>query len=151
VGDLPHEVLQDPIAHRSGGAEKGRDGCRVPLPWRAAGPSFGFGEGDAHLPQPDWFGPLSVEAQEADPASTLRMYREALKLRQSLQSAESLTWHETRGAAVLHFERPGGWHCVKNFGSETVSLPAGAVVLASAPLEGDRLPGQTTAWVCVED
>ena len=33
VGDLPADVLQDPTFLRSKGAEKGRDGCRVPLPW----------------------------------------------------------------------------------------------------------------------
>ena len=33
VEDIPHELRQDPIWHRSGGADPGRDGCRVPLPW----------------------------------------------------------------------------------------------------------------------
>ena len=33
VTDLPDEVLQDPTFFRTGGAERGRDGCRVPLPW----------------------------------------------------------------------------------------------------------------------
>jgi alpha-glucosidase len=150
VGDLAQEVLQDPTAQRSGGTEKGRDGCRVPLPWQADGSSFGFGEGDAHLPQPAWFAPLSVEAQEADPASTLRLYRKALELRGSLQSDELLTWHETGEAAVLHFERPGGWRSVTNFGPEPVALPVGTVVLTSGPLEGDRLPGDTTAWLIVK-
>ena len=30
--DVPDEARQDPIFHRTGGARKGRDGCRVPLP-----------------------------------------------------------------------------------------------------------------------
>ncbi len=59
VADLPADLLQDPAFSRSGGAEKGRDGCRVPLPWTAGGPSFGFGAGAAHLPQPAWFGQLA--------------------------------------------------------------------------------------------
>ena len=42
VGDLPADVLQDPTFFRSKGVEKGRDGCRVPLPWTDGG-SFGFG------------------------------------------------------------------------------------------------------------
>ena len=33
VLDLPDEARQDPIFARTGGAEIGRDGCRVPLPW----------------------------------------------------------------------------------------------------------------------
>lgn len=77
VPDIPFELVQDPCYARSQGAEKGRDGCRVPLPWTADGPSFGFGTGAAHLPQPAWFGPLSVQAQERDPASILLLYRNA--------------------------------------------------------------------------
>ena len=41
VGDLL-EVLEDPMATRST-TDKGRDGCRVPLPWTPEGPSYGFG------------------------------------------------------------------------------------------------------------
>ncbi len=76
VADIPAERIQDPAFLRSGGAERGRDGCRVPLPWTADGPSFGFGTDPAHLPQPAWFGPLSVEAQEHDSTSTLVLYRQ---------------------------------------------------------------------------
>ena len=54
MADLSRKVLEDPMATRST-TEKGRDGCRVPLPWTSDGPSHGFGAGDAHLPQPDWF------------------------------------------------------------------------------------------------
>ena len=147
VGDLPDEVLQDPTFRRSGGAEKGRDGCRVPLPWTIGGPSFGFGDDGAHLPQPAWFGSFSVEAQESDPDSTLQLYRAALGWRRKLRAAEELEWVESASEFVLHFSRPGGWHSVTNFGSEPVALPKGAVVIASAALERDRLPADTTAWI----
>ena len=33
VADIPGDRREDPVFWRSGGAEKGRDGCRVPLPW----------------------------------------------------------------------------------------------------------------------
>ena len=59
--------------------EKGRDGCRVPLPWTADGPSYGFGPKLGHLPQPDWFAAYAVSVQEADPDSTLNLYRQALR------------------------------------------------------------------------
>ncbi|CAM5741233.1 hypothetical protein SALBM311S_01223 [Streptomyces alboniger] len=39
VADLPVEVLQDPIWEQTGRVRKGRDGCRVPLPWTTTGPS----------------------------------------------------------------------------------------------------------------
>ena len=56
VGELPAANLQDPAYFRSKGAEKGRDGCRVPIPWTVGGLSFGFGSGGSHLVQPKWFG-----------------------------------------------------------------------------------------------
>jgi alpha-glucosidase len=146
VGDLPDNVLQDPAFRRSGGTEKGRDGCRVPLPWTVDGPSFGFGDGSAHLPQPDWFGSLSVEAQESDPASTLQLYRQALELRTKLQGTEQLEWLESADT-VLHFARPGGLQSIMNFGTTSVALPQGSVAVASGALDGDRLPADTTAWL----
>jgi alpha-glucosidase len=139
-------VLQDPAFRRSGGTEKGRDGCRVPLPWTVDGPSFGFGDGSAHLPQPDWFGSLSVEAQESDPASTLQLYRQALELRTKLQGTEQLEWLESADT-VLHFARPGGLQSIMNFGTTSVALPQGSVAVASGALDGDRLPADTTAWL----
>jgi alpha-glucosidase len=147
VGDLPLEALQDPSAFRSGGADKGRDGCRVPIPWEKDGPSFGFGAGGAHLPQPAWFGEQSVAAQEADDSSTLQLYRTALALRAALQSDESLVWRETPDDDVLHFQRPSGWQSVTNFGARSVPLPPGTVVLASNPLDGGDLPPDTTVWL----
>ncbi len=147
VGDLPGDVLQDPAYRRSGGREKGRDGCRVPLPWATDGPSLGFGAGPAHLPQPGWFAGCSVQAQEADHDSTLRFYRQALTLRRKLQAAEDLAWLATGDHDVLHFARPGGWHSITNFGARPVPLPAGTMLLASAPVDRERLPADTTAWL----
>ena len=83
VADIPDELRQDPTHARSGGFDVGRDGCRVPLPWASAGPSFGFGPGPAHLPQPGWMASYAVAEQEDDPASTLNLYRRALQLRRA--------------------------------------------------------------------
>ncbi|GAA4194591.1 glycoside hydrolase family 13 protein [Microbacterium oryzae] len=148
VGDIPDGARQDPSFFRSAGADIGRDGCRVPLPWTTEGPSFGFGERGAHLPQPTWFADVSVEAQEDDPSSTLNLYREALRLRHELQTEETLAWDEelTHGD-VLAFTRPGGWACVMNFGDAAVPLPEGEVLLASGPLSDGELPGATTVWL----
>jgi alpha-glucosidase len=147
VADIPAERIQDPAFLRSGGADKGRDGCRVPLPWTEDGPSFGFGTTAAHLPQPAWFGPLSVEAQEHDPASTLALYRQALGWRCRLQTAESLEWIPDTSGQVLHLRRPNGWQSVTNFGPKAVALPAGSMVLASGHLVRELLPADTTAWI----
>ena len=57
----------------------------------------------------------------------------------------------TAGEEVLHFERPGGWHCVTNFGAEPVELPDGELLVASAPLVDGRLGADATAWIRVTD
>src|SRR5919107_5207417 len=147
VADIPESERQDPSFFRNKGVEVGRDGCRVPLPWSVEGTSFGFGDGGAHLPQPDWFSRYAVEAQDGTEGSTLELYRKALKLRRELMTDEELEWIETGNPEVLHFSRPGGWQSVTNFGETAVDLPAGTVLVSSAPLEDGKLPGNTTAWL----
>jgi alpha-glucosidase len=147
VTDLPAGVLQDPTFFRTEGVEKGRDGCRVPLPWTADGPSFGFGPGGAsHLPQPAWFGAYAVDRELAEPASTLHFYIEALAARRRLQGAEELVWRASR-PDVVAFERPGGWMSVTNFGEHPVPMPEGRLVIASRAVDGLELPAETTVWV----
>jgi alpha-glucosidase len=147
VADLPAGVLQDPTYRRSGGADKGRDGSRVPLPWTPDGPSLGFGSGPAHLPQPAWFGPLSVAAQTEQPDSTLNLYRRALAWRRHLRTGEDLEWVAEADPHVVHFRRPGGWQSVTNFGDAPLPLPAGTVIVASSPPAGSQLSPDSTAWL----
>jgi alpha-glucosidase len=147
VADLKPDVLQDPIWERTDHQVKGRDGCRVPLPWSEDGPSFGFGAVPPHLPQPSWFAELSVAAQLGRPGSTLEFYRSALACRARLQCDPQLDWVEAANPSVLHFVRPGGWHSVTNFGRSPVPLPSGHVVVSSSDLIDGALPPDTTAWV----
>jgi alpha-glucosidase len=148
VADLPDDVLQDPSWHRSGHTFRGRDGCRVPLPWTGTGTSYGFGPGGAHLPQPPWFADVAVSVQDGDAGSTLSMYREALRLRRELQGPEELVWVEGTADHVVHFRRPDGWESVTNFARHPVALPECTLLLASGPMDArGRLPGETTAWL----
>jgi alpha-glucosidase len=150
VADLPPHVLQDPIWQRTGHGQKGRDGCRVPLPWTRNGSSFGFGEAGAWLPQPEVFAQLSAEAQDGVEGSTLELYRTALRLRRDLQGEESMRWVEsgtTASSHVLHLRRPTGWESVTNFSDVDVPLPAGDLLLSSGPLGADTLPPDTTVWL----
>ncbi|WP_279328557.1 glycoside hydrolase family 13 protein [Streptomyces sp. OS603R] len=147
VADLPAEVLQDPIWEQTGHVRKGRDGCRVPLPWTTTGPSYGFGANGAWLPQPPSFAAYAVEAQEGVEGSTLELYRTALRLRRKLIDGETLSWAEGTPEGVLLFDRGDGWRCVTNLSTEPVPLPAGEVALTSAPLSGGHLPPDTTAWL----
>ena len=147
VADIPDAERQDPSFFRNPGVDQGRDGCRVPLPWTADGPSFGFGDGPAHLPQPDWFAAHAASAQDGVEGSTLELYRAALGLRRTLQTAEELEWLDAGSPDVLAFRRPNGWTSVTNFGGDPVPLPAGEVLLSSAPLGDGELPGATTVWL----
>lgn len=151
VADLARDDLQDPVWVRSAGRQKGRDGCRVPLPWTREGTSYGFGPGGSWLPQPEGWGALSVEAQQGVPGSPLELYRAALQLRRELTADEALVWCDGDTAAnegLLHFRRSGGWECLTNLGNEAKPLPAGEVLLSSAPLtESDSLPAWTTVWL----
>ncbi|WP_189725514.1 glycoside hydrolase family 13 protein [Streptomyces purpurascens] len=147
VADLPTAVLQDPIWEQTGHVRKGRDGCRVPLPWTTAGPSYGFGPGGAWLPQPSGFAAYAVSAQDGVEGSTLELYRTALRLRRKLLAGEELTWAADAPDGVLRFDRGEGWRCVTNLSGAAVPLPAGEVLLSSAPLEDGRLGPDTTVWL----
>jgi alpha-glucosidase len=146
VEDLPDEQRQDPMYSRSGGTNRGRDGCRVPLPWSGEEPPFGFGGADTWLPQPENWRKLSAEAQRADLGSMLNLYRTALAHRRDLLGDGSLTWLPL-GPDVLAFTRESGLVCVANLGTGPVSLPAGEVLLASGSLEDGALPPDTTVWL----
>ncbi len=90
VADLPAEPLQDPAFLRSGGAEKGRDGCRVPLPWTATARRSGSARpAPRTCPSQAGSARSASQAQEHDPASTLTLYRQALSWRRRLQAAET--------------------------------------------------------------
>lgn len=146
VADLPFEALEDPIWERNGHTAKGRDGARVPLPWTADGPSFGFGPGGSHLPQPAWFADFAVAVEQADPASTLHLYRRALALRAELLVGEGVRFADDR-PDVIEVIREGGWRSITTFGT-TLPLPDGEILLASGPIGDDRvLPADTTAWI----
>ena len=148
VAAIPDSQRQDPTFFRSPGEDIGRDGCRVPLPWSASGSSLGFGDGGAHLPQPEWFAHLAVSVEEDDPRSTLALYRQALALRRLLQTGESLEWIDTGREDVLAFRRPNGWTVFTNFGETPYDLPdGGAMSLSSHHVEGRELPGEATVWI----
>ena len=150
VGDIADEDRQDPAFFRGADPDRdglGRDGCRVPLPWTAEGESFGFGADGAHIPQPDWFASYAVDVEEADPGSTLTLYRRALRLRRQLQTEEVLEWTETGRDDVLRFTRPNGWQVVTNFGTEPFPVGADADAVVLGALEDGAVPAETTVWL----
>ena len=48
VEDLPEDVLQDPTWERAGHTDRGRDGCRVPLPWSGSRAAVRLQPGGQH-------------------------------------------------------------------------------------------------------
>jgi len=155
---LPDETRQDPSWFRHDGTVAGRDGCRVPLPWHADRPGFGFGPtGASWLPQPSSFARYAADVQSGDPGSTLELYRRALRLRAELGlgTGELVSWDDADDAddAALGFRLCGSTGAelvvTTNFGAQPLVLPTGAqVLLSSAPLDdAGRLPADATAWL----
>ena len=151
VDDIPDEKRQDPIWRRTHGADPGRDGARVPLPWSGTEPPFGFSPPHASappwLPQPKEWRELTVEAEDRDPASMLELYRAGLRIRrEQLTSGQELSWLPAP-AGVLDFDR-GGMRCIANLSFAPVPLPPGlSVLLTSQPLQAGALPPASTAWL----
>ena len=153
VEDIPPARRLDPIHFRSGGLDPGRDGSRVPLPWSGDRPPYGFsppGSAEPWLPQPPGWGPLTVAAQDEDPASTLNLYRCALALRRELMTGPApLVWRAAPDG-VLAFAR-GTTEVWVNFGPDDVALPAGVrTVVRSGPAPDGVLPVDTAAWFVPE-
>ncbi|MGP3964291.1 glycoside hydrolase family 13 protein [Nonomuraea sp. 3N208] len=149
VLDIPAELRQDPVTRRTNGAELGRDGCRVPIPWEGAHPPFGFGPARTWLPQPPEWRPLTVAAQERDPDSMLSLYRTALRIRgdEPALGDGTMTWLPA-GPDVLAFTRDPGFACVVNLSRAPIELPAHTrVLLLSGDLAHGLLPPDTAAWL----
>lgn len=181
VADIPWDRLEDPTAVRSKGPlkEKGRDGCRVPLPWDdhdspepaswnhkfGQNGTFGFSTCESgqfvepHLPQPMWFARFCVNREESDPSSMLSLYRQVIAERARLLTEipnASLTWlTDYDDPKVIAYTRScssgnGKLAVITNFGEHPIPLPAGSIVLASVEIADNLLPRDATAWILLE-
>jgi alpha-glucosidase len=157
VEDLPEELLQDPMWERSGHTNRGRDGCRVPLPWSGDAAPFGYGPEDSTpwLPQPAEWKNLTAEAQAGDPGSMLGLYRRALRLRRAEPAlgTPGLAWLPSV-PGVLCFRRgqdAAAVTVIVNLSADPVPLPPDhEILLASAALgPGGVLPSDTAVWLRV--
>ncbi len=125
--EVPEDRVVDP---------GGRDGCRAPIPWDAS-PTRGWPTADPWLPWPPDTDDHNVAAQEADPDSTLHLYRRLIAARRD-SSALALGWFELLDgtADVLSYRR---WldgderHVHVNFSDEPrdIAAPAGTVVVST--------------------
>lgn len=158
VEDLPEELLEDPTWERSGHRWRGRDGCRVPMPWSGTAPPFGFGPAGCvpWLPQPAEWGSVAVEAQAGEPGSMLELYRAALHIRRTHPglAGEELRWLPGP-EGMLVFERGAGLVCAVNLSAAALALPVSRTTLLRSDggdedvLDEDVLPPDAAAWYVV--
>lgn len=147
---LPAEARQDPTFFRTRGAETGRDGCRVPLPWAADQPGYGFAGSHSltaappWLPQPESFGPHAADQQDGVPGSTLELYRAALAFRRERRLGQgTFVWADNHApeSGVLAFHN-GDVLVLGNTGFASAPIPEGySVALSSGPEPAADWPG----------
>ena len=149
----PSDRIEDPMHARSGGVDPGRDGCRVPLPWSGDAPPYGFSAdaGRALAAPARRLGGLTVEPRRpATPARCSRSTGPALRLRHeqpdlgdgaARPGSTSGRTSSPSAAATASCPSP-----TSRPARSTCRSPA-QTWLASVPLEGGRLPADTTAWL----
>lgn len=105
--ELADSDRQDPAFFRTKGAQKGRDGARVPLPWSGVTTPFGFTQGRPWLPIPQEWVSLTVEHESSHSTSSLALYREALDARKKfLRNVDTFDWSYTPdGSGLLGYRR----------------------------------------------
>jgi alpha-glucosidase len=142
---IPDDARQDPTWFRTNGERYGRDGCRVPLPWQAEAPAFGFNTtGKSWLPQPDAWAGFARDVQSGDASSTLELYRTALAVRREHALGDGeIAWLEL-GDGVLAFDN-GDVRVIANVSGAEVPIDR-PVLAASGPVDG-TVPADTTVWL----
>lgn len=141
---------QDPNFIRTNGAEIGRDGCRIPLPWKSDAPAFGFGPSDqTWLPQPDNYAHYAVDLEERDPHSTLALYRQLLGIRRQYQlGTGQLEWLSAPSESAL-LARNRDVYTLINYSDSEIQLPWDDIsLLAGSQSEpsATHLPGNAAIW-----
>ena len=148
--ELPDEALRDPTWERSGHTVRGRDGCRIPMPWRGDTPPFGFSSSlVTWLPMPPEWAALTVEKQLGQRDSTLEFFRRALELRHRRAefTGSRVEWLAGPRGTLLFERGDHGLRCVLNASRRAVPLPHGDVILTSAPTADGKLPPNAAAWL----
>ena len=147
------EYRQDPVFFRTQGAQKGRDGARVPLPWNSQEAEFGFTQGKPWLPIPKSWQELSIDKQVGDRESSLNLYRRALKVRREYcKSEREIVWHEQGNDGLLVFQRGDILVLLNTSDSEKSYTTSGELILSSSSgVTSDgvqiRLPKASACWV----
>jgi len=148
---LESEYRQDPTFFRTKGERVGRDGCRVPIPWEADSPAFGFSEtGKSWLPQPENYRSYSRDRQQGVAGSTLELYKRLLSLRKSNALGDgTLEWVESLCTGSTLAYKNNSVLVVANFGPDSLALPEGEILVTTQhdlSIEG-VLEHDQVAWI----
>ncbi len=156
--EIAFEDLQDPYGIQFWPEFKGRDGCRTPMVWQSDNALCGFSTAErAWLPVTAPHRPLSVAAQEADPAALLHHYRRALAFRRAhpVLAQGAMTGWQAKGE-VFSFIRHGDEtvFCAFNLSPDaaTVTLPEGQWQAIGTDLGGVAVTAgavELPGWGCV--
>ncbi len=154
--DLPDEVRQDPAFFRSGGKDKGRDMCRVPIPWEANSVNYGFSTGKPWLPQPSDWQQFAADTLTAVEGGSLELYRKSLKLRHqhpALGGEGEITWLDSPHG-TMHFTREPGLEVVVNATESELEIAVSGTSLLLSSWDTPELhdgklqiPSHTTVWL----
>lgn len=141
---------QDPTYFRTKGERVGRDGCRVPIPWEADAPAFGFSPtGESWLPQPDLYKSYARDLQEGVKGSTLELYKSLLAHRKSLGlGLGDLKWVEKYCSESSLGYQNGNVLVIANFDGAPIELPAGEVLVSTqADTSAKVLEKDQAVWI----
>jgi alpha-glucosidase len=151
---VAYEDLQDPVGITMWPENKGRDGCRTPMPWNATDKDLGFGSGatKSWLPIGESHRGLAPQSQEADPGSMLQFVRGLLHWRKAHPALyDGALEMLPADDAVLAYVRAYAKEkllCVFNFSDKpsTYNLPesiANAKAISATGLAGATIAGQS--------
>lgn len=159
--ELEYSELTDPPGLRFWPENKGRDGCRTPMPWTDTA-NAGFSEAKPWLPVKGPHLKRNVAALEADPDSLLHYYRAILKYRKDNHALidGEIVFHDVK-EPILGFSRQSGQDalvCVFNLSAKPhdlsikglPNLATLAVVSNGAVLKGKALQLEGNGLAIIE-
>jgi alpha-glucosidase len=152
--DIPFEELQDPRGIAFWPEDKGRDGCRTPMPWDGNQPAAGFSNGlrvKPWLPLPAQHVRNAVAETERNPEAALNFVRAFLAWRRQDMTMVRGAVRFLKGTEdVLALVRTpampdqgGSWLCIFNFSDALVQVSLNDAP-ASAAFKLPQLPAHQT-------
>lgn len=143
--ELRRDQIRDPVGDLCYPVERGRDGCRTPMPWDADASNLGFTSGTPWLPLAPQHRSLAVSVQERDDRSTLAYARRLFAARRKSRALRlgDIEFLDSP-KSVLAFARSHENElvlCVFNFGNAEASFSHPLLAGATPLLVGGRTSG----------